>query len=378
MQPGNSANRPGKQYKDPQQYDVDDDRRGLGSSTGRRCRRGSGGYVEEGEVEDMRVGNNRGNQPYDDQGVGSGGEGGHVAPGGSHVTPNNHESHRTNRPSYSSGSDRSGRSHRSHRSGRSHRSSPMDLGDAANAVQIISQDLVGAVRKNKTQLSLHAGGDGVQGRTGSGCCCGIGRHQADKQAHLPNLVCVSIQTFVAAFSGVLAVVVDCEVSHWATKSGGAFPVMASAVLKSIVSLTTVALLVCVWRYYRLKLATLKARRMMHPDATLMSSKFRRPFLFEMLVCALHVPPFLASYEWTSFISVIVFLRLYLIFRMLRFAHPLFRDKLRLAAIASFNDVHVDTLFIAKTLLRLQPFVVLLSGLTVIVIFGAYLMEGSFC
>jgi hypothetical protein len=254
----------------------------------------------------------------------------------------------------------------------------MDLGDAANAVQIISQDLVGAVRKNKTQLSLHAGGDGVQGRTGSGCCCGIGRHQADKQAHLPNLVCVSIQTFVSAFSGVLAVVVDCEVSHWATKSGGVFPVMASAVLKSIVSLTTVALLVCVWRYYRLKLATLKARRMMHPDATLMSSKFRRPFLVEMLVCALHVPPFLASYEWTSFISVIVFLRLYLIFRMLRFAHPLFRDKLRLAAIASFNDVHVDTLFIAKTLLRLQPFVVLLSGLTVIVIFGAYLMEGSFC
>ena len=115
---------------------------------------------------------------------------------------------------------------------------------------------------------------------------------------------------------------------------------------------------------------------MHADATLMSlSKFRRPFIAELVVCSLHVPPFFAAYEWSSgFLSVIVFVRLYLIFRMLRFGHPLFRDKLRLAAIAAFNNVQVDTLFIAKTLLRLQPFVVLLSSLTVIVMFGAYLME----
>ena len=95
-------------------------------------------------------------------------------------------------------------------------------------------------------------------------------------------------------------------------------------------------------------------------------KFRNILLLELFVSSLHVPPYLAvavgniyGNLHVSSLGVVVFLRLYLVPRLLKqhFKRIFITHKVRL--IGAINRVPFNTFFVNKAILNLRPYKLLL-------------------
>ena len=121
------------------------------------------------------------------------------------------------------------------------------------------------------------------------------------------------------------------------------------------------------QYWNVKINIFKAKELLHKSATVWNtSKFRKVLLLELFVSALHVPPYTAiaignvyGNLHVSSLGVVVFLRLYLVPRMLKqyFKRIFITHKVRL--IGAINRVPFNTFFVNKAILNLRPYKLLL-------------------
>jgi hypothetical protein len=106
---------------------------------------------------------------------------------------------------------------------------------------------------------------------------------------------------------------------------------------------------------------------LHKSATVWNTrKFRNELILELFVSCLHVPPYAAiaignvyGNLHVSSLGVVVFLRLYLVPRMMKqyFKRDFITHKVRL--IGAINRVPFNTFFVNKAILNLRPYKLLL-------------------
>lgn len=133
------------------------------------------------------------------------------------------------------------------------------------------------------------------------------------------------------------------------------------------------------KYWQVKIEIFKAKELVHKTATIWNTKkYRNSILLELFVSALHVPPYVDT--WVGMIygnlhfnalGVLVFLRLYLVPRMLKqvFKREFITHKVRL--IGAINRVPFNSFFVTKAVLNLRPYMLLLSFVCFYVFVSAY-------
>jgi hypothetical protein len=68
------------------------------------------------------------------------------------------------------------------------------------------------------------------------------------------------------------------------------------ILRAIATISTICLLVCIYLHYRNRLSFLIFKQNIDRGSTLLSSKLIWSLLIELLVCVIHVPPYLDNFE----------------------------------------------------------------------------------
>lgn len=174
-----------------------------------------------------------------------------------------------------------------------------------------------------------------------------------------NLRKLSVRIFWWAMLGVLLMVLELELKfHYYEDK----PSTVTTLIKCAISVATVVLLVYMNIYYAHQIILLRARNVLHVNDQLIHSRIFFIYLIEMVVCAYHVPPFL-DFEISPSLdgthnpmipdeaSIGMFLRAYLIVRMLRDNSPLTSSGGLL--LGALGDVDITSSFILKTLLEVQ-------------------------
>ena len=181
--------------------------------------------------------------------------------------------------------------------------------------------------------------------------------------------------FFTSMLGLLLMVAEMEISRHVYNNNANW---ANIVIKSIQSVST-CLLYFLKKYWDAKLEVYKLKEIVHKSASVWSvKKFRRVFIFEIIVSVIHVPPYcdtLVGYIYgdlhSNALGCLMFLRLYMVPRMAKqiFKKEFVNHKVRL--IGAINQVPFNNFFTLKALLNLQPYRLLLLTLTVYVIVSAY-------
>mmetsp|Transcript_19077 Transcript_19077/g.31245 ORF Transcript_19077/g.31245 Transcript_19077/m.31245 type:complete len:733 (+) Transcript_19077:103-2301(+) len=159
-----------------------------------------------------------------------------------------------------------------------------------------------------------------------------------------------MQLCVAVF-GISIMIVAKEL-RWANGEIGYF---ATDVLKSIISASILVLVVLVHRYYGLKLQLLTMKNIVPKTVSIFSSGLLVPYLFELLICCVHVPPFVNStqgYRWENLLSVLMFAKIYIFVRVLSLNSTLHTSAGRFIGV--LTNVESSTYLVIKIALANNP------------------------
>eukprot|EP00824_Muranothrix_gubernata_P002623 TRINITY_DN13189_c0_g1_i1.p1 TRINITY_DN13189_c0_g1~~TRINITY_DN13189_c0_g1_i1.p1 ORF type:complete len:559 (+),score=45.18 TRINITY_DN13189_c0_g1_i1:80-1756(+) len=135
--------------------------------------------------------------------------------------------------------------------------------------------------------------------------------------------------------------------------------MATCILKLITLAIVVTLLISIIHYYRVLLRLEISRNKIPPTATLLTSNLAMTLVTELLVCAIHSPPFLASIASDRVMrnvdgacGVLMLLRSYLVIRLLRYRNQFLNDAGRF--VGALSHLRFSPVFVIKTNLESNP------------------------
>ncbi|GFO44714.1 small conductance calcium-activated potassium channel protein [Plakobranchus ocellatus] len=164
----------------------------------------------------------------------------------------------------------------------------------------------------------------------------------------------------------------------------------SLALKSFISVSTVVLLGLILAYHALEIQLFAIDNCVEDWRIAISWRRALQLLVEFLVCAIHPIPGDFTFTWTVTIaetdltdsndvsvdvilSVPMFLRLYLICRVMLLHSKLFTDASS-RSIGALNRIHFDTKFVIKTLMTICPGTVLLVFMLTLWIIAGWLVR----
>ncbi|XP_076465722.1 small conductance calcium-activated potassium channel protein 2-like isoform X2 [Babylonia areolata] len=166
---------------------------------------------------------------------------------------------------------------------------------------------------------------------------------------------------------------------------------ASVFLKSLITISTIILLCLILAYHALEIQLFAVDNCVEDWRIAMSWRRMMQLLVEIVICAVHPIPGNFTFSWTVvlaetdvavqrrhmsvdvLLSIPMFLRLYLICRVMLLHSRLFTDASS-RSIGALNRIHFDTKFVLKTLMTITPGTVLLVFMLSLWIIAAWLLR----
>ncbi|XP_074473922.1 small conductance calcium-activated potassium channel protein 2 isoform X1 [Sebastes fasciatus] len=258
-------------------------------------------------------------------------------------------------------------------------SQPLQPISAADA----SDTLVSKPENNSTTLMPYASGDGGGGGGGGGCGHSgggksgkkknqnIGEKLGHRRALFEKRKRLSDYALIFGMFGIVVMVIETELSWGAYGKESLY----SLALKCLISLSTIILLGLIIIYHAREIQLFMVDNA--ADDWRIAMTYERIFFIclEILVCAIHPIPGNYTFTWTArlaysyvpsktdadvdiILSIPMFLRLYLIARVMLLHSKLFTDASS-RSIGALNKINFNTRFVMKTLMTICPGTVLL-------------------
>uniref|UniRef100_A0A3Q3K7C3 Calmodulin-binding domain-containing protein n=1 Tax=Monopterus albus TaxID=43700 RepID=A0A3Q3K7C3_MONAL len=252
-------------------------------------------------------------------------------------------------------------------------SQPLQPISAADA----SDTLVSKPENNSTTLMPYASGDGGGGCSHSGGKSGkkknqnIGAKLGHRRALFEKRKRLSDYALIFGMFGIVVMVIETELSWGAYGKESLY----SLALKCLISLSTIILLGLIIIYHAREIQLFMVDNA--ADDWRIAMTYERIFFIclEILVCAIHPIPGNYTFTWTArlaftyvsskteadvdiILSIPMFLRLYLIARVMLLHSKLFTDASS-RSIGALNKINFNTRFVMKTLMTICPGTVLL-------------------
>ncbi|PVD19346.1 hypothetical protein C0Q70_19833, partial [Pomacea canaliculata] len=198
---------------------------------------------------------------------------------------------------------------------------------------------------------------------------------------------ISDYCLVCGMFGIVAMVLETELSMADVYDKSDF---ASLFIKSLISLSTVILLGLILAYHALEVKLFAVDNCVEDWRIAISWRRMIQLFVEILICAIHPIPGNFTFEWTVIkaedkasvarvvsvdvlLSIPMFLRLYLICRVMLLHSRLFTDASS-RSIGALNRIHFDTKFVLKTLMTICPGTVLLVFMLTLWIIAGWLLR----
>eukprot|EP00743_Colponemidia_sp_Colp-15_P005555 GILK01005976.1.p1 GENE.GILK01005976.1~~GILK01005976.1.p1 ORF type:complete len:934 (+),score=188.90 GILK01005976.1:182-2983(+) len=151
-------------------------------------------------------------------------------------------------------------------------------------------------------------------------------------------------------------------------------------IRTLNSLVTLFLLYLLLRYYQVVKNIMVLQFALPPFASIFHPRIFFPLCIEILVCLIHVPPAIDYYasshlyllDLTTTLSAFMFLRIYLLLRLLEAHSPINSSTGRF--IGSITNVPTTPSFLFKTWLEAHPVGSLLVGLSILVFVCSYVLH----
>ncbi|KAK7008823.1 small conductance calcium-activated potassium channel protein, partial [Biomphalaria glabrata] len=164
----------------------------------------------------------------------------------------------------------------------------------------------------------------------------------------------------------------------------------SIALKSLISISTIILLGLILAYHALEIQLFAIDNCVEDWRIAISWRRALQLLVEFFICAIHPIPGDVTFTWSGtlaesgkrfdsevsidvILSVPMFLRLYLICRVMLLHSKLFTDASS-RSIGALNRIHFDTKFVLKTLMTICPGTVLLVFMLSLWIIAGWLVR----
>ncbi|XP_077099094.1 small conductance calcium-activated potassium channel protein 2 isoform X2 [Siphateles boraxobius] len=258
-------------------------------------------------------------------------------------------------------------------------SQPLQPVSAADA----SDTLASKPENNSTTLMPYATGDGGGGGGGGGGCShsgsksgkkknqNIGQKLGHRRALFEKRKRLSDYALIFGMFGIVVMVIETELSWGAYGKESLY----SLALKCLISLSTIILLGLIIIYHAREIQLFMVDNA--ADDWRIAMTYERIFFIclEILVCAIHPIPGNYTFTWTArlafsyapsktdadvdiILSIPMFLRLYLIARVMLLHSKLFTDASS-RSIGALNKINFNTRFVMKTLMTICPGTVLL-------------------
>ncbi|KAM6986919.1 small conductance calcium-activated potassium channel protein 2 isoform 1-T1 [Aplochiton taeniatus] len=230
---------------------------------------------------------------------------------------------------------------------------------------------------NSTTLMPYASGDGGGGCSHSGSKSGkkknqnIGEKLGHRRALFEKRKRLSDYALIFGMFGIVVMVIETELSWGAYGKESLY----SLALKCLISLSTIILLGLIIIYHAREIQLFMVDN--GADDWRIAMTYERIFFIclEILVCAIHPIPGNYTFTWTArlafsyapsktdadvdiILSIPMFLRLYLIARVMLLHSKLFTDASS-RSIGALNKINFNTRFVMKTLMTICPGTVLL-------------------
>ncbi|XP_029921761.1 small conductance calcium-activated potassium channel protein 2 isoform X2 [Myripristis murdjan] len=240
-----------------------------------------------------------------------------------------------------------------------------------------SDTLVSKPENNSTTLMPYASGDGGGGCSHSGSKSGkkknqnIGEKLGHRRALFEKRKRLSDYALIFGMFGIVVMVIETELSWGAYGKESLY----SLALKCLISLSTIILLGLIIIYHAREIQLFMVDNA--ADDWRIAMTYERIFFIclEILVCAIHPIPGNYTFTWTArlafsyvpsktdadvdiILSIPMFLRLYLIARVMLLHSKLFTDASS-RSIGALNKINFNTRFVMKTLMTICPGTVLL-------------------
>ncbi|XP_076876456.1 small conductance calcium-activated potassium channel protein 2 isoform X1 [Brachyhypopomus gauderio] len=252
-------------------------------------------------------------------------------------------------------------------------SQPLQPISAADA----SDTLASKPENNSTTLMPYASGDGGGGCSHGGNKSGkkknqnIGQKLGHRRALFEKRKRLSDYALIFGMFGIVVMVIETELSWGAYGKESLY----SLALKCLISLSTIILLGLIIIYHAREIQLFMVDNA--ADDWRIAMTYERIFFIclEILVCAIHPIPGKYTFTWTArlafyytasktdadvdiILSIPMFLRLYLIARVMLLHSKLFTDASS-RSIGALNKINFNTRFVMKTLMTICPGTVLL-------------------
>ncbi|XP_076139378.1 small conductance calcium-activated potassium channel protein 2 [Alosa pseudoharengus] len=240
-----------------------------------------------------------------------------------------------------------------------------------------SDTLASKPENNSTTLMPYASGDGGGGCSHSGNKSGkkknqnIGQKLGHRRALFEKRKRLSDYALIFGMFGIVVMVIETELSWGAYGKESLY----SLALKCLISLSTIILLGLIIIYHAREIQLFMVDNA--ADDWRIAMTYERIFFIclEILVCAIHPIPGNYTFTWTArlafsyapskanadvdiILSIPMFLRLYLIARVMLLHSKLFTDASS-RSIGALNKINFNTRFVMKTLMTICPGTVLL-------------------
>uniref|UniRef100_A0A3B5LDQ4 Potassium calcium-activated channel subfamily N member 2 n=1 Tax=Xiphophorus couchianus TaxID=32473 RepID=A0A3B5LDQ4_9TELE len=249
-------------------------------------------------------------------------------------------------------------------------SQPLQPISAADA----SDNLVSKPENNSATLMPYASGDGGAGcghKSGKKKNQNIGEKLGHRRALFEKRKRLSDYALIFGMFGIVVMVIETELSWGAYGKESLY----SLALKCLISLSTIILLGLIIIYHAREIQLFMVDNA--ADDWRIAMTYERIFFIclEILVCAIHPIPGNYTFTWTArlaysyvpsktdadvdiILSIPMFLRLYLIARVMLLHSKLFTDASS-RSIGALNKINFNTRFVMKTLMTICPGTVLL-------------------
>uniref|UniRef100_UPI0035901343 small conductance calcium-activated potassium channel protein 1 n=2 Tax=Myxine glutinosa TaxID=7769 RepID=UPI0035901343 len=214
------------------------------------------------------------------------------------------------------------------------------------------------------------GRDG-SGKTGGRKPTGVGQRLGQRRALFERRKRLSDYALIFGVFGIAVMVVETELS-WGVYGKASY---VSLALKCLISLSTLILLGLIGVYHAREIQLFMVDNGAEDWRIAMTSRRVFSIALELVVCGVHPPPGHFTFRWTAriafdnelktkvadldvLLSVPMFLRIYLLARVMLLHSKLFTDASS-RSIGALNKINFDTRFVMKTLMTICPGTVLL-------------------
>ncbi|ESP01237.1 hypothetical protein LOTGIDRAFT_111965 [Lottia gigantea] len=198
---------------------------------------------------------------------------------------------------------------------------------------------------------------------------------------------ISDYCLVFSMFGICVMVLETELSMAEVYTKSSF---YSIALRSLISISTVILLGLILAYHALEVQLFAVDNCVEDWRIAISVKRGVQVFVEIAVCAIHPIPGDFTFTWTTpqtenrhpissvvpvdvVLSIPMFLRLYLICRVMLLHSKLFTDASS-RSIGALNRIHFDTRFVLKTLMTICPGTILLVFMLTLWIIASWLLR----